>query len=68
MTDENDSDEILTEGGSSTVVIEKGLPFALITCRFTQIAQQTTVPCPYESAIAVRFLIWLELRLERGGF
>jgi hypothetical protein len=30
-TDENDSDEILTRGGLLTKVIERELPFALIT-------------------------------------
>ena len=31
MTDENDSDEILTQGWLSTEVIEREMPFALST-------------------------------------
>jgi hypothetical protein len=39
MTDENDSDKILTHGGLSTEVIKQGLPFALSACGFTQIGR-----------------------------
>jgi hypothetical protein len=39
-TDENDLDEILTQGGLPTEVIEQGLPFALSSCGFAQIGWQ----------------------------
>ena len=62
-TDENDSDEILTQVGLSTEVIEQGLPFALSVCGFTEIWRQRLwgsgkVHCVFSESVSVLCFVW----------